>query len=156
MVTTTRLELPDGDYAELRDPKKVPERLRRPVRVAAINLQRSLPEDQRRGSVKTEDPEKVAGEDVQSAFGVPPVSDLVEVNEPELTFLPDEEQQAFVDSYNEALIRSVVVEWSFGEVTTEVIQDLPGDAFDALITHIRNLGVEDESDESLASDPSTP
>ena len=119
---TTRVELPDGDWAELRNPKKVPERLRRPVRVAALNLQRSLPEEQRRGIVKlANEPSQVAEGDVQGAFGAPPVDQLAEENaasdEDALAFLPDGDQSAFVDDYNEALILSVVVAWSFGDVT---------------------------------------
>ena len=48
----TRINLPDDEWADIRDPKKVPERLRRPVRQAAITLQQSMPEDQRRATLK--------------------------------------------------------------------------------------------------------
>ncbi len=156
MGTTERIELPDDDWAEIRDPRKVPERLRRPVREAAINLQRSLPEDQRRGTVKVEEPLKEAEEETQSAFGAPPIDGLVEEVESisDLPFLPSTEQQGFVDDYNEALLLSVVTAWSFGEVTREVLQDIPGDAFDELLDTVRKLGAKEGSSDSLADDPS--
>ena len=159
MATTERLELPDGAWAEIRDPKKAPERLRQPVRAAALELQRSLPEDQRRGSVKVSEPEQTAELEVQSAFGAPPVEGLVDVSsDPPSTFLPSVENSELADEYNYVLICSVVTAWSFGDVTREVALDLPGDAFDELMSTIRALDKEasDGSDDSLASDPSAP
>lgn len=160
-TNTQRINLPDGEWADIRDPKKVPERLRRPVREAALNLQQSLPEDQRRTTVKVSDePEHVAEEDVQSAFGAPPVEALLEQTAEEdkkkAEYLPTAEQQELADVYNEVLIASVVVAWSYEEaVTIEAIRDLPGDAYDELLSEIRKLGAEG-ADESLASDPSAP
>lgn len=159
--TLTRIELPDDEWADIRDPKKVSERLRRPVRQAAIALQQSLPEDQRRANLKVA--EKALGEaepEVQAAFGAPPIDDLVaeeEAKKQEL-FLPDEIQQANVDAYNEALLLSVVAAWSFGDtVDVESLRDLPGDAYDVLLETVRKFGADVEGDaDSLAADPSTP
>lgn len=157
MGTVERVILPDDAWADVRDPKKVPERLRRPVREAAINLQRSIPEDQRKSKVvASKTPDVVADDDTQAAFGAPPVEALAAESEDkaETTFLPTIEQQRFVDAYNEALLMSVVTGWSFGEVTIPVLQDIPGDAMDELLEAVRKLGANEENGDSLASDPS--
>ena len=166
-----RLDLPDSNYAELRDAKKVPERLRRPVRLAALALQRTLPEGQRQKlqtSVKVDElkaPE--ASEDVRNAFGAPPIDALAESagvtptpasEADEEIELPTDEQQRAADEYNALLVTAFVTSWSFGDaVSAEAVQDLPGDAYDALLEEVRRLNKGDEEDEeSLASDPSTP
>ena len=157
-----RFELPDGDWADLRDPKKTPERLRRPVRQAAISLQKLVPDDQKKPEVVVSVPSELAEPEVQSAFGTPPIDALIEEAKPdeEEDTLPSEEEQAAVDAYNEVVILAVVTAWSFGDVTLEGVRDLPGDAYDALVLHIRELNkptVEAEgNDDSLASDPSAP
>jgi len=154
-----RIILPDDAWADVRNPKKVPERLRRPVREAAINLQLSLPPEQRaKAKVAVgKEPDEVATEDTQQAFGAPPIDELVEEakKEDEIPFLPNTEQQGFVDAYNESLLLSVVTAWSYGDVNVEVLRDLPGDAFDVLMDTVRNLGDEGEEN-SLDSDPSSP
>lgn len=157
-MANTRIELPDGDWADVRDPKKVPERLRRPVREAALNLQQALPEDQRRRNIKmSQEPAQVAEPDVQEAFGAPPIDELVadEAKKDELPFLPTAEQQSLVDVYNEALLVSIVAAWSFGDVTVDAVRDLPGDSFDILLKYAAKDGAEGAAD-SLAADPSAP
>lgn len=157
--TLTRINLPDGEYADIRDPKKVPERLRRPVRQAAITLQQSMPEDQRRATLKVA-AKALDTADPNPAFGAPPIDALVEeeAEKADELYLPGTEQQANVDAYNEALILSVTVAWSFGDtINVEAVRDLPGDAYDELLEVIREFGAEVEgSDDSLATDPSTP
>lgn len=154
-----RVDLPDGEWAEIRDPAKTPERLRRPVREAAIDLQRSMPEDQRRGTVKVDAPRNVADDEVRSAFGAPPIDDLVADNTPDenaLAYLPTSDQQKYADLYNEALLLSVITSWSYeNDVTIQGVRDLPGDAYDELLDTVRKFGAVGESD-SLADDPSAP
>lgn len=156
-----RVILPDDGWADVRDPKKVPERLRRPVRQAAIALQRTLPEDQRKPSVHVSEPDEVASDETQAAFGTPPVDALVEEakeDEDAPLVLPTDEQQEAMDAYNESLLLAVVTAWSYSDsVTIESIRDIPGDAYDALIVRIRQLnqGTEEKTD-SLAADPFVP
>jgi hypothetical protein len=156
-------DLPDGDWAVLREAKKVPERLRRPVRSTAVALQRLRPDElvSKPSVHAVELPVPAADPETQAAFGAPPVDDLIaeskaEVNEEDVP-LPTDEQQAAADAYNEALIQAFVSTWSFGPVSADVIRDLPGDAFDALLVEVRQRNQGDDADEeSLASDPSTP
>ena len=160
--------LPDDNYAELREAKKIPERLRRPVRTTAIALQRTLPEDQRYKPAVTVEPLKApeADAETQAAFGAPPIDELVEsagdsqvpvVNGTDGPLvLPTDEQQEAADAYNVALIVAFVSEWSFGPVNNDTAENLPGDAYDALLEEVRRLNKGDEEDgESLASDPSS-
>ena len=163
MGTTTQYALPDGGYVELRNPKKVPERLRRPVRLAALALTRSIPEDQRKASVKvSEEPEAKADDETQAAFGAPPIEALVEEataeKEEDKFVVPTDEQQLALDAYNEALLVAVIVAWSYPDpVNLDSIQNLDGDVYDELVAEVRRLNQGDESEEqSLDSDPTSP
>lgn len=160
--------LPDGQWAELRESKKIPERLRRPVRFSALALQNTLPEDLKyKPTVAVEDakgPE--ASEDIRNAFGTPPIDALVEAagdstvlaTPGEDTFrVPTPEQQEAADAYNAVLIVSHTASWSYPEpVSVDSVLDLPGDAFDALLEEVQRLQGEAGDEESLASDPSKP
>jgi hypothetical protein len=166
MEIVNRFDLPDGEWAELRPAKKVPERLRRPVRLAAVRLQNSFPEEVRakwnRPAVKVEEPAKVADEGIQTAFGSPPVDDLAQQfenttvpSDEDDDFLPTPEQQELVDAYNEILLIAFVVSWSFSfPVSVGGVQELPGDAYDELVKEVRRLNAKEGEDDSLASDPS--
>ena len=94
-----RLELPDGQWAELAEPRKVPERKRRPYTTAAASMGPATMVDPATGAVR-----------IDSA-----------------------ETKEQMDAVLDALILALVVAWSYGvEVTLEAVQDLPGDAYDAL------------------------
>ena len=163
MGTTEHFELPDGAWAELRDPRKTPERLRRPVRQAATAMQRFVTPTP--DVIVSAEPTEVAESDVQSAFGAPPIEALVGgstvvADEDEKLEFPSDEELAAVDRYNDVIILAVVTAWSFGDVTLSVVTELPGDAYDALIERIRDLNqpvadTEGEAD-SLAADPFVP
>jgi hypothetical protein len=161
MGTTTHYALPDSQWVELRDPRKVPERLRRPVRLAALALTRTIPEDRRKPVIKvSEEPEQTADEETQAAFGAPPIEALVEEAkaEEETIELPTDEQQCALDTYNEALLFAVIVAWSYpDEITLDSIRNLDGDVYDELVKEVRRLNQGDESEEqSLDSDPTSP
>jgi hypothetical protein len=157
-----RLDLPDGAWADLRDPAKTPERLRRPVRQAAIAMQRFVTPTP--DVVVSAEPTEVAESDVQSAFGAPPIEALVGettvVDENAETTYPSDEELAAVDHYDDVVMLAVVTAWSFGDVTLDVIGELPGDAYDALLLRIRELNQPSQAaegeEDSLASDPSAP
>lgn len=105
----SRIDLPDGQWAELAPPKKVPERKRRRYVAAMTDLVQAtnhLPKNEK-------------GEPDQSEFGA--------------------SEMEKVDAVGDALILALVREWSFGEVTLEAIAELPGDAFDALLIACRDL-----------------
>ena len=51
-----------------------------------------------------------------------------------------------LDAFNDALILGYTKEWSFGEVSEEVLLDIPADAFDALITKCRLLNKGEDED----------
>ena len=158
-------DLPDGEWAVLRPAKKVPERLRRPVRAAAVALQKLLPEELRNRPVVTVTEDlnaPVVDDATKAAFGAPPIdqllTDAVPVEDPNAPdVLPTDEQQEAADVYNEVLIVAMVASWSFGPVSIDEVRNLPGDAFDALLEECRRLNPGDDGDEdSLASDPLTP
>ena len=159
-------DLPDGEWAVLRPAKKVPERLRRPVRAAAVALQKLLPEELRNRPVVTVTEDlnaPVVDDATKAAFGAPPIdqllADAIPVEDPDATsdVLPTDEQQEAADVYTEVLIVAMVASWSFGPVSIDEVRNLPGDAFDALLEECRRLNQGDDGDEeSLASDPSTP
>lgn len=152
-----KLPLPDDAWAVIRNPKKVPERLRRPVRLAANALQRTIPEDERKAAVVIAAQEAAeASEEVKAAFGAPPIAEL-ETPDTELEPIPSDEQQAAVDAYNETLLLAVIIELSYGPANLDTLRDIPGDAYDDLLTEVRRLNKRDEdSEESLDSDPSAP
>jgi hypothetical protein len=138
----TRFPLPDDEWADLySSAKKIPERLRRPVQRAALQLQRAMPEPT--GPVVTVGDEAVADE--PSPFGAPPIDELVAesvVPEEKKLQLKDisDEVWAAQDDFNDTLILAFVTAWSFGDtVDLASLQNLPGDAYDALTTECQRL-----------------
>ena len=118
-----RVELPDGQWAEIAPPKKVPERKRRryvSAMTALVQATNHLPKNEK-------------GEPDQSEFG--------------------SAEMELVDAVGDALIVALVREWSFGEVTPDAVAELPADAFDVLLIVCRDLAPELTPNYDLSPDP---
>ena len=107
-----RLELPEGEWADLYDPIKVPERKRRPVVRALVTFMKDR-----------------QGADVPQ-FGAEDLSD--EEKAAAIAANLDPELLVAADDLNDAVVIALVREWSFGAVTTDVLLDLPADTYEAL------------------------
>lgn len=115
-----KLDLGDGNWAHLRDPKKVPERLRRPIVQA---LTRALADN---GG------EQLAGLDPKDLQAPDAAAKVSQYLKPEfLTVMAD---------VNDLLVIALVDEWSFDvPVSLDSVLDLPGDEYDALQTGVAPL-----------------
>jgi hypothetical protein len=108
MTVSEHLVLPDG-WADLADPRKVPERRRRKVTAAMAGL----------FAYRAQHPETV---------GTPANGDA-----PAVPAITTEAELELIDAVNEAVTLAVVERWSFGDtVTADALLDLPGDTFDVL------------------------
>jgi hypothetical protein len=109
----TRVELPDGQWADLYDPIKVPERKRRPVVSALVTFMR----DRQQFVLPTITAEALSDEDKAAA--------LAAQIDPSLIIAADE--------LNDTVVVALVSYWSFGEsVSIEALLDLPADAYKVL------------------------
>ena len=143
----SRIELPDGEWAEIRDPKKVPERLRRPAKAASYEIYQSS-RKALEGTASTATPEAPPSD----AWGAPPVVEMPSAEETALTIDLDQ-IEASVDAGIVALVSS----WSFGDtVSLDALLDLPGDAYDALQAAITPLIGEMFQSLEPSTDPETP
>ena len=148
----SRIDLPDGAWAEIRNPKKVPERLRRPAKVASYEYGQS----RRAALEQAASTASPAAPENAGAWGAPPEAEVAAVVEDadveyDVTLL-----QATVDTGVVALVAS----WSFGDVVSlDALLDLPGDAYDVLCEAVMPLIGEMfvDLDESVEPDsPSSP
>jgi len=108
-----RIDLPDGGYAELYDPIKVPERKRRPVVAALVKFMR----DRAQAQVPDFDAKNMSEDEAAKIAASIDPSLLVAA-----------------DDLNDTVVVALVREWSFGEVTTDVLLDLPADTYKQLST----------------------
>lgn len=117
-----RIELPEDNWAELRDPSEVPERLRRPIvecysRVAkeTFNLIESMGPDQIAKAVASDNPEDLDAKAYELYRQIPPA------------------EKAALFETNDHCINAMVKEWSFElPCTIDGVLDLPHDSYDAL------------------------
>lgn len=101
-----KIDLPDGEWASLRDPKKVPEKLRRPIMRSVMAATRQSGDFKK--LVDADNPEDI-------------VKDL------DPSFLETGAE------LNDLLVVALVEEWSFETpVTVDAVLDLPGDVYDEL------------------------
>lgn len=108
-----KIDLPDGEWADLYDPAKVPEKKRRPVVRALTALIRERIEHK----PPEFDAEDIADEDKAAA--------LVAKLNPALIMATDD--------LNDALVVALVREWSFDvDVTLDNLLELPTDAYRTL------------------------
>ena len=107
----TRVELPEGNWADLYDPVKVPERKRRPVVRAVVRFFK----DQQASAIPAFDPATV-DEDTAATIAAQLGPDLL----------------GAADDLNDAVITALVQSWSYGDVTTDVLLELPADAYKLL------------------------
>lgn len=107
----TRLELPDGGWADLLDPRKVSERKRRPITrlLLALASDGGLAEIEASGDA----PDAAAAARIAASLS----GDAL----------------AAMDDLNDALVVALVDVWSFDvPCNAESVADLPGDAYEAL------------------------
>jgi hypothetical protein len=118
-MSITRHELPGGQWADLRDPKDVPERLRRPV----TTLQMLLAKDPAFSGVVKEAKDKgvKSMEDIDDSAALGMMETMGEASLTRMLELADR------------IIVSRVVGWSFDPaVTLDALMDLPGEVYDRL------------------------
>ena len=106
-----RVDLPDGAFAELYDPLKVPERKRRPVVAALVAFMK----DRAAANVPQFDT-KAMSEDEAAALSAQLDPDLL----------------IAADALNDSVVVALVREWSFGAVSEDVLLDMPADAYKVL------------------------
>lgn len=124
----TRLSLPDDNWALLASPKKVQERKRRRYIAELANLSAKTSELPRNPNKPDEpDPRHMAGAHLEAA-----------------------------DRVGDALILCLVKEWSFGDVTQEVLEGLEADCFDPILRACRDLAGGLLPDYSPDIDPKAP
>lgn len=107
----TRVDLPDGGWAELCAARKVPERKRQRYRREMFAL----------SQMTVDLPAQNGNADVKDlSYAGPEVSDQMSAME-------------------RALILCFVREWSFGDISDDALADLPADAYDALRDECQRL-----------------
>lgn len=116
-----RVELPDGQWCQLRDPKKVPERLRRPCEQVVFLMSTEM----RIWMAQNEDLE--VGDDLV-AF----VSKMPQFSREDVDLLSQMTDLAAV---------ALIAEWSFDgvPVSLDALMDLPGDTYDAIKEAVQPL-----------------
>lgn len=108
-----RVDLPDGQWADLYDPVKVPERKRRPVVRALVAFMK----DRQAHVVPTIDDSVLSDEDKAAA--------LAAQIDPSLLMAADD--------LNDAVVVALVSAWSWEkDITADALLDLPADAYKAL------------------------
>jgi len=133
---TTRFALPDDAWADLREATKIPERLRRPITRAGLELNHLVPDSIR---------PTVEGTDADPA--VPSELKVEEITG---------DMWAAAQAVDDVTIIAFVEAWSFGDVTLAVLGDLPGDVFDALLAECRRLNEKKVDTESPAIEAAAP
>lgn len=100
----SRVDLPDGEWAEFLEPRKVPEKKRRPYVRGMEDFMRAIAQLPRGADGKTAD-QKFWGSEHSDLF----------------------------DMAMDALVMAFLKAWSFETpITLDAVQDLPGDTYDAL------------------------
>jgi hypothetical protein len=130
----TRLELPDDAWAVLAPPKKVQERKRRRYLAAMAEL-----------AAATTSMPQVAN----PRYGQPGEPPVI----PDPSVPPTSEMLELGDRVGDMLILCLVREWSFGDVTEEVLAELEADKFDPLFRACRELAGDLVPDFSPDVDP---
>lgn len=109
------IELPDGERAILRNPKKVPESKRRPITIAAATADEARTE---LGEITTLVGDRTPQQLVDEGVEVPS---------------PSEETLGLMFSISDLLVVACVREWSFDEpITVEGYMAIDGDSYDML------------------------
>lgn len=123
-----KVDLPDGGWADLADPRKVPEKKRSRYRRSHFAFSAATADLPRMDS----DP-----------------------NIPDPRYMTDEASD-LADNIAAQLVLCLVTEWSFGDVTLDVLEGIPGDAYDALVLACRDLAPELMPDYQVDTDPKAP
>ncbi|MEU8906505.1 hypothetical protein [Streptomyces mirabilis] len=142
-MSITHHPLPDGGWADLRDPADVSERLRRPVRA----IQMRLAQNPAFASVVSDAKNK----------GVTAMDDIDEAKAVEMATVMGEDAITLMDDLNDRLIVSRVAGWSYeAEVTIDALQDLPGGAYDELKKLCAEGALDSGPDFSPSTEASSP
>lgn len=127
-----KLDLPDGEWAMVRDPAKVPERLRRPVAIASTGLFADIKAARAMAEADTTDLEEMA----ETLDG-----DLFNR----------------LQALNDLVIVALVSEWSVDlAISVESVGELPADAYDILRRETAKHVAALMPDFSPNPDPSSP
>jgi hypothetical protein len=111
-----RLDLPAGEWAELREPDEIPRKAARRFRDVLFALARPAA-----GVDQDQDPDALAADVGQS-------------------MLASADGLSGMEDMAEALVLAVVSEWSYGSVCQEVLDDLPDAAIKAIDRHCQSAG----------------
>jgi hypothetical protein len=135
-----RVELPKGQYAVLRDPEDVPERLRRPHMDAREHVSATLMST---GTTEADIEAARDGEPGAAAkLGLAMISGGA---------------TALKRNADDLLVAALVESWSYGtDVTADTLQDLPGRAYDALLKACEPLAEAMSPDFGPSPDPQSP
>lgn len=129
--TPKRVDLPDGQWAELRDPAQAPERLRRPV---ASAYQKVRPEILQGLEAANDQYEAAKDSGDQEALKL---AELARARA--AAAMSPGEIDALSDANDHGIVALVAV-WSYPQpVSIEAALDLPGRAYDALRTAVAPL-----------------
>jgi hypothetical protein len=125
-----KISLPDGNWASLRDPKKVSERRRRPIMRAFASVNQE--------DLKTLHRTDLTDEDQARSVMNPEFVDLMQ-------------------QVNDLLIIALVDEWSFdAPIEADSVLDLDGETYDALQRAVAPFLTEVMPDFDVSPDPKAP
>nr|WP_202447227.1 hypothetical protein [Streptomyces sp. SID5468] len=111
--------MPDGGWADLRDPADISERLRRPIRAIQMKL--------------AKDPAFAEVVKAAQAKGAQAVREMDEAAAAQVAAQMGDESAGLLDELNDRAILARVAGWSYGpEVTADALLDLPGPTYDRL------------------------
>jgi hypothetical protein len=132
-MSNTALSFNDGGSALIRDPRQVPQKLRRPFTRALMAMGAHGAEiDDHNPGMSEEDAEKAHKKAVAIAMALRP-----ELNE----------------EYNETLMLALISEWSYGDVTRDALDELPVDTYDVILKHCEKLAPQLSPSFEVSKDP---
>lgn len=126
----SRLDLPGGAWADIRDPKKITRNGRKPVRQTLMALSRYRTELLEWAlAVKSQETATTSG-----IIGMQPIDP--EAEKKFEGYSPDDHEMDLLEATQEALTVALVSSWSFDlPITTDSLNEIPSDAADLLIEH---------------------
>lgn len=138
-MSQSALSFSDGGSALLRDPRQVPVKIRRiydHAKLALAGVAAGVSDEVVVSDNAPEDVKKAQVEQQQKLFVIKMA------DQPEL-----------MDKLNDAAILALVSEWSYGAVTQDVLESLPGDSYDVLQKKCDALAVEMSPNFAVTDDP---
>lgn len=140
----TRIELPNGQWADLRDPEAVTERQRRPIARAVRGVRPEIVEMQQQAARRPDLPDGTPGPEKQAALRALQHA------------MTNEEADAYQDAGDLATV-ALVESWSFSAaITLDGVLDLPARSLDALRELVAPLASKLFVDTSPDPNPAAP